>query len=234
MTKLDTAILLVSDITKGMKSIGSKALLEIDNGIAALDHQISYIKKYYRPKKIILCTGFDHDRIVHKTRKYKNIEYSYNDNYAIDNQSGSLIRCLQQYEISNAMIITNGLILFDKIYLENYSSTYFINSNRDKKKYFDIGTNTVGDPGYLFYDLNYKWIETSFIHRDIIDKLREKNIKITSKLFLFELLNNIIEDKYDIKFIKLDHQKIYPIKINCMKDLTNVKKYYKKYKFVSN
>jgi hypothetical protein len=222
--KLETAIILVSDITKGMKSIGSKALLNISDSITILDHQIQYIKKHYNPQQIVLCTGFDHDRIVDATKKYKNIKYYFNTNYTNENQTGSLIKCIKNIDIGNALIITNGIILFDKIKLENNSATYFIKNN-NKKNSFEIGTNAIDNNGYLFYDLRYKWIEMLYLNKDSISKIKKSNIKL-SQLFLFELINKLKLD-YSIDFIQTEN--ITALKINSIKDIAYAKKIYKKY-----
>lgn len=233
--KLEAAIILVSEITKGMKSIGSKALLNINDNLTVIDHQIQYLKKYYNPSKIILSTGFDHDRIVEKTKKYKNISYILNNEYATENQVGSLIRCLDGLDITNALIVVNGLILFDRITLSQKSATYFINSSQDKRDVFDIGTNIINDDGYLFYDLNYKWIELLFLNKEHISMLKQLHYKNNiSQLFLFELINMIKSKNCNIDFIQLDHRINNPIKINSLKDINHAKKIYKKYLSVSN
>lgn len=233
-SNVDTAIILVSEITKGMKSIGSKALLNIDSNTTIIDHQIHYIKKYYNPNQIILCTGFDHDRIVERTKKYKNIKYSYNKDYAKDNQVGSLVRCFEDFKsiISNALIITNGLMLFNKIKIESGSSTYFIESN-DKKTTFEIGTNIIDNEGYLFYDLMHKWVEFIFLDDSCINIVKSSINKNNSQLFLFELVNSMRSSNNEVKFIKLNESIISPIKVNSVKDILYAKKIYKKYSSVS-
>lgn len=231
----ETAIILVSEITKGMKSIGSKSLLKIDENLTPIDHQIQYLKKYYNPIKIILCTGFDHDKIKHHVKKYKNVELCFNTDYLNDNQGGSLVKCLKTHKPNNTLILTNGLLLFDKIKFKDSSSTYFIDATKDKRNYFEIGSNNINQDGYLFYDLNNKWIELLFLHQKDIQILTDvKDISMVSKLFLFELINKIRTlENNSLEFIKLLKQDIYPIKINNLKDLTYAKKYYKKYKPIS-
>jgi|LakMenEpi03Aug12_release.lakeMendotaPanAssembly.Ray.scaffolds.fasta_scaffold96036_5 hypothetical protein len=233
-TKPETAIILVSEITKGMKSIGSKSLLPIEDNITVIDHQIQYLKKNYNPIEIILCTGFDHEKITQKTKKYKNIQYYCNDNYTNDNQAGSLIKCLKEFNPNNTLVLTNGLLLFEKIKLQNHSCTYFID-NKNRRNYFDIGSNNIEKDGYLFYDLYYKWVELLFLEKQDTNFLCEaKNIQSLSKLFLFELINHIKSANDKLQFIQLQSQDMCPIKINSLKDLAYAKKYYKKYKSVSS
>lgn len=229
-SKLDTAIILISEITKGMKSIGSKALLPLIDSVTILDYQIHYIKKNYNPSQIVLCTGFDHDRIIGATKKYKNIKYHYNDNYISHNQSGSLVKCIKDIPIKNALIFTNGLIVFDKIKLQDKSSTYFINNNMvDKKNTFDIGTNTINKEGYLFYDLSHKWIEVLYLNETDTQTIKRTKQEL-NQLFLFELINEIRKNHH-INFIELND--IRAIKINSLKDITYAKKIYKKYSSIS-
>lgn len=231
-SKVDTAIILLPEITKGMKSIGSKALISINETTTILDYQILYLKKNYNPKQIILCTGFDHEKIVKSTQKYKNITYEFNDKYIIENQAGSLVKCIKNIEINNALIITNGLILFDKIKLLDKSTTYFTKYFSDKKHKFDIGINNKND-AYLFYDLEYKWIELLYLCKSELDTIRN-NYKINqvSQLFLFELINELNKQQNNIDYVTMD-QKCDAIKIGSIKDIKHAKKIYKKYTHIS-
>lgn len=230
--KIDTAIILLSEITKGMKSIGSKALLSINETTTILDHQISYLKKNYNPKQIILCTGFDHDRIVKSTQKYKNIIYCFNDGYDTENQCGSLIKCIKNIDINDALIITNGLILFDKIKLGNKSTTYFTKNLADKKHKFDIGISSETD-AYLFFDLENKWIELLYLCKNQIDAIKNNyKINYISRLFLFELINELNKQQNNIDYVIIN-QKYDAIKVGSIKDIKHAKKIYKKYSHIS-
>jgi hypothetical protein len=230
-SKVDTAIILLPEITKGMKSIGSKALLSINETTTVLDYQISYLKKNYNPKQIVLCTGFDHEKIVKSTQKYKNIIYDFNDKYNLENQAGSLIKCIKNIEIHNALVITNGLILFDKIKLLDKSTTYFTKQFSDKKHKFDIGINNKTD-AYLFYDLEYKWIELLYLSKKEIDTIRNSyKINQISRLFLFELINELNKQKNNIDYVMMD-QKFDAIKVGSIKDIKHAKKLYKKYSHI--
>lgn len=234
-TKLDTAILLISEITKGMKSIGSKSLLFLNKDSTVIDHQIQYIKKHYNPSKIVLCTGFDHTKIEQHTKKYSNIEYFYNADYETDNQAGTLIKCLKHYSPKDTLIITNGLLLFDKISIPKSSATFFIQGSKDRRNQFDIGSNNLDKDGYLFYGLNHKWIETVFLKETDINIIASlQNPTSLYKLFLFELLNIMQNQFNNIHFVDPEKQNTHPIKINSLKDIIYVKKYYKKYTCLSN
>lgn len=223
----NNAILLVSDITKGMKSIGSKALLEISKNLTVIDYQIQYLKKFYHPINIYICTGFEHDKIVKKTSKYKNIIYVFNPDYDFDNQSGSLIKCLQSYNITNAIVLNNGILPLDKLFIDEVSASVPVTAKIPKTD-FDIGCSDTISLKYLFYDLPNKWLEFAYLNEKTIEKILElqKNKKYY-KLFLFELLNILIDNGIDLKITELT--KNLPIKINNIKDLSIAKKQYEKY-----
>lgn len=221
------AILLVSDITKGMKSIGSKSLLEVSKNLTVIDYQIQYLKKYYHPINIYICTGFEHEKIVKKTSKYKNITYVYNPSYDSDNQSGSLIKCIKDYTIDNAIILNNGVLPLEKLEI-NIQFTSIPVTSKNLKTQFDIGCNDTEISKYLFYDLPNRWLEFAYLNHLTIQKIVELNkIKKYNKLFLFELLNILMDHGIDIKTTVLT--KNLPIKINNIKDLSIAKKYYDKH-----
>lgn len=227
---LNNAVILVSDITKGMKSIGSKALLNISNNISILEYQIQYLKKFYYPINIYLSTGFDHERILKTTHKYKNIYYSYSSDYDKENQVGSLIRCLNEYSIKkNTIVFTNGFIPIEKIMINSNECSIEV-TQKITKLPFDIGANIQDRPTHLFYGLPNKW--TEYLHLNIesiqyITNTLNSNPKQYSKMFLFELINLLIDNN-----IPIHSKNIYknlPIKVNTIKDLHIAQKYYEKH-----
>ncbi len=223
-----SAIILASEITKGMKSIGSKALLPISGSVTLIDYQIQFLKRFYNPVEIYICTGFDHEKIVKKTQKYKDIKYIYNKDYATHNQMDSLLLCIKKYNLSHSLIINNGVLISQKIQIDNkYTQIFTINPS--KKTEFGIGCNIDNDhTTYLFYDLPHKWVECAFISETAIDFLLEySKMKDLSKLFLFEGLNIISDNIYHLKTKTID--KTSAIKINTIKDLSRAKKYYEKH-----
>ena len=55
-------LIIIPEITKGMKSIGSKALLPLNTKNTILDYQIKSIKLMNRQSKIYLSTGFQNNK----------------------------------------------------------------------------------------------------------------------------------------------------------------------------
>jgi hypothetical protein len=227
---LNNAIILVSDITKGMKSVGSKALLNISNNISILEYQIQYLKKYYYPINIYLSTGFDHEKILKATHKYKNIYYSYSSHYEKENQVGSLMRCFHEYNIkNNTIVFTNGFIPMEKITINKNECSIEV-TQKITKLPFEIGANIEDNPTHLFYGLPNKW--TEYVHLNIkaiqyISNKLNTNPKKYSTMFLFELINLLIDN--DIPIHSKNIYKNLPIKINTIKDLNIAQKYYEKH-----
>ena len=76
------AIILVPEITKGMKSIGSKSLLKIRKSKHIIDYQIEQISSISKKIKVNIATGFDNEKIKKILQdKYPNINVIYNDKY---------------------------------------------------------------------------------------------------------------------------------------------------------
>ena len=123
-------MLLIPEITKGMKSIGSKALLTIDkDDKTILEYQIEFIKKNYKNANILIMTGFDYDKIRKKIKPYKNIQIIHNDDYENTNHGKSLkLYINEQKKIKNLLIISNGILLKQKLNTSNeFSILYSLN-----------------------------------------------------------------------------------------------------------
>ena len=221
-------IILASEITKGMKSVGPKCLLDITTNKRIVDYQIQFFKKYYKNININICVGFEQDKVIkYVNSKHKNITFISQKYYDQDNQLGSLIRCLSEYNMSNALVINNGILLGSKLKIKHQDTCIFtINSSR--KCEFNIGCHaTNSSTKYLFYDLPQKWIECVYLNQSDIKLLIDTNKKSNIyNLFLFEGLNIIANNK---------QLAIEPItrsgamKINSIKDLQLAKKYYDKH-----
>lgn len=221
-------IILASEITKGMKSIGPKCLLDITTNKCIIDYQIQFLKKYYKNINIYICVGFEQYKVIkYVDSKHKNINFILHASYDQDNQLGALIRSLSQYNMSNALVINNGILLGSKLKIKHQDTCVFtINSSR--KCEFNIGCNpTNNTTKYLFYDLPQKWIECVYLNRSDIKLLIDTNTKSSIyNLFLFEGLN-IIADHKRLAIESITRSGA--MKINSIKDLPLAKKYYDKH-----
>jgi hypothetical protein len=145
------------------------------------------------------------------------------------------LSCITNRRPKNLLVITNGLLLFNKIKIHtNRSSTYFIPKHQDKNQSFTIGCADVNSSNYLFYNLDHKWIEIMFLDNRTINLLSNiDNTKRFSNMFLFEFINYINNPVQIVDFIQYSDT-INPLKINALKDLEYAKKQYKKNTFISS
>lgn len=216
-------LILVPEITKGMKSLGSKALLEIKKRTKVLEYQINNIQNLELRTQITVATGFEAER-VHTLLNELKVDYTYNPLYKETNQAESIRLYLEQYKPKHLLIINNGILM------KNNTLTRTVLSGKSKlflldkaKENFNLGC-AVSEAAteYIFYDLPEPWAECVYLDADAIQGLSgvvmQNNI---SQMYLFELLNemlakNIILNKHYIHKTKI-------MKINTIKDLPKAK-----------
>lgn len=232
MTQLSNVLLLIPEITKGMKSLGSKALLHINKNLTVIDYQILYIKKYYKNASIKIITGFDNDRLVKHTKKYSNVDIYHNPDYNDYNQTEFVVRYIKKYKPNNFLLINNGVLLKEKLSIDTNQSSVFI---LPKKRHgFSIGSQFRSDIKYLFYDLEYQWSECVFFSSSTIVAINEiSKIKKLHNLFLFELINTLIEKRANIGASVLTNPKNI-FKVNIIGDMKKTKAFYDKNIFTRN
>lgn len=219
------AIILVPEITKGMKSIGSKALISIDERKSIIEHQIEYLQKYYTNINITVATGFDADKVQKKTKRY-NIDIIHNDKYEQTNHGMSLYMYLRNMKkIKNLLIISNGILLKEKLPIStNKSIIYALNK---KNNDYNIGLNITENnkPTYLFYDFPISWSECVFLNAESLEKLRNIQTKETmEQMFLFEIINYLLDQDCQFKTEKIANKNI--CKITTVKNTKKVKTFY--------
>lgn len=220
------AIILVPEITKGMKSIGSKALISIDHSKSIIEHQIEYLQKYYTNIDITIATGFDAEKIQKKTKRYNNITTIHNDRYDHTNHGMSLFMYLQKTKIlDNLLIISNGILLKEKLPISIDESIIYALTKKNSD--YGIGLNLTADnkPTYLFYDFPISWSECVFLNANSIEKLKEMLIKDTMKqMFLFEIINYLLDSDCRFKTEKIANKNI--CKITTIKNTKKAKTFY--------
>lgn len=207
------AIILVPEITKGMKSIGSKALINIDQSQSIIEYQIEYLQRYYPNIDITIATGFDADKIQKKTKKYHNINIIHNQKYEKTNHGMSLLMYLKEIKISdNLLIISNGILLKEKLNLSKTESVIYTLNKKNND--YNIGLNITEEnkPTYLFYDFPTTWSECVFLNKEALDKLYKiPNKEIIEQMFLFEIINYLLDSNCIFKTEKIANKNICKI-----------------------
>jgi len=215
-------LILVPEITKGMKSVGSKALLHIKNSVSVLQYQIDQIKKYDKHANIFIGTGFESEKIKKIFKSYhKNLYFIENPEYSRTNQAYILGKFAQEYSSNQLLVISNGILFKNNPFKMSDESKIFL---IDKPKYnFTIGCSESDDIHYLFYDLPIAWSECVSFNRMAVNCINHINKEINiSQMYLFELINLLIE-KHNIHFDRDFINKKNIMKINSTKDISKAK-----------
>lgn len=218
------ALIICPEITKGMKSIGSKSLLPIKNNKCVLDYQITCLKNIDPNIRIAIATGFESDKIEFLSKQYKNIDCIYNIDYKTTNQASSLRKYLEKYQnINNLLILCSGVIFKNKCIkrsmLDMSSKIFLLNKQKEN---FTLGCSTNNTIEYLFYGLPETWSECVYLNEDSISWLNlfiKKNS--IDQMYIFEILNEILNNKIYFSKQLIDKKDI--IKITNQKDIKKAK-----------
>lgn len=214
-------LIIATEVTKGMKSIGSKSLLKLKNSFLVIEHQIKELQNYYPDTSITVATGFEADKMSKALVDYK-VNFLYNDTYQITNQAKSIVDFINIYNPDKLLIISSGILFKQRFCLTSKDSSIFL---LDKPKAdFTIGCGDLAEYVYLFYDLPNKWTECALINKQDIETI--KNVSTTKNLdqmYLFEIINLLIDSGSAIK--KISIPKKYIMKISNIKDLSKARSF---------
>lgn len=217
-----SALIIASEVTKGMKSIGSKSLLKIKNSILVIEHQIKELKKQYKNIDITVATGFESDKMLKALNNYNNINFLYNNKYQVTNQAKSIIDYIDNKLPTKLLIISSGILFKGHFLVTGKNSRIFM---LDKPRSdFTIGCNMENGASYLFYDLPHRWSECAMINRDDLSMLKKiSQNKNLEQLYLFEIINLLSDSGSIINKVDMPKQQI--MKIANIKDLSKARSF---------
>ena len=218
--KFVTIILLYDQYTRRMKAYGPTSLIPIKNS-KLLDYHLKYISDVFPKNEIVICTGFNADRVEKYIRTNyfnQNIRIVENQIFEDTNSCESLRLCLNNTNNNNILIINGGVFFYKDaiskidtkkscilVEKNNITLDIGINQNKELLEHMDVG-------------LDFKWTEMIFLNnRNSIDNLRkvlsENNFK---KKFIFEAINRLVQANSKIicienkkHSVKLDNMKAY-------------------------
>jgi hypothetical protein len=225
---MNNIVLLYSDISKGMKSYGPKAIVPIDRYHNTLiTKQIDTIQKNYRNTKykIYVVLGFDKDKVIDilaSNAKYSNVTIIDHKQYIKDNQGSGFIEAINLIHEGNMLVIQNGI--FANYIPKTPQHNIIPILKKRQNGAFPIGVRSVDSRAqYLFYDLDYDWSEICFFSDNDYLSIRNFLMNSTSmqqknSMFLFEHINNLIDNNYifNTEIISLKNiKKVINHKIIC-------------------
>lgn len=215
-----TAIILYTDTPRGSKTKQCKSLCDITKKTTLIEQQIRLLKKNYSRINIIIVAGKaykDIDRIV-KNLKLKNVHVTHEQNYTELNQSQILIDLIRNTKIRDNILVILGEILFKNMNLKKVSKTtaWLIDKPKDG---FDIQCRQNNlSAEYFFYDIpnEKQWAEIIFLDATSVSIILNdisQNIG-TKQLFMFEILNILIDKQQPINIETIQYKNILKVKNN--------------------
>lgn len=223
--ELVTVVLLSEKAGYRMKSYGPTPLLKI-GGRLLIDLQIDAIKSVFRNFELIICCGFDSEKIIKHIRS----KYQRDNIRVVENQLHQHSNCCESMRLSlnntsnNRVLVCNGSLIFNKdlLTLVDYKQSHIISANPDSNS-LEIGftANNEGVLENLSYGIENIWAETFFLHNEeMVDCLRGivSGIDYKNK-FAFEALNHlnsssrhrlaVVDGSHRGRLTKLDNIKTY-------------------------
>ena len=219
-----TVILLCDNPGYRMKSYGPISLISIGSK-KLIDLQIDAINNVFPKSEIIICLGFDCEKVCRyiKSNYSNKIRIVENQLYSTTNSCESLRLCLNNSN-SNKILICDGNLLFDR------HTISLVDTNKpcvlieaEPNDTLEIGININKNIAQFFsFGAKYIWSEIMFLAGgDIIESFRKILSSGHNKTrFVFEAINELITMKYEIKTI---HNKRSLHKVNNIKTYHNIK-----------
>lgn len=221
------ALIISSEITKGMKSVGNRSMLNIVDNMKIIDQQIHYLKSVHKHINITIATGYEHERVsAYLNKRYKNINILYNPEYKTTNEATNIAMYLQSKEDIDNLFIINGGILLKKhsilhnIFKQQCSKIFLLNGSKPN---FSLGCNKSANAEYIFYDLEQPWSECIFLtqnHIEICKNIISSNV--VHQMFAFELINKLLHHQ-PINITTINKTQI--MKISNINDLNKAKNF---------
>jgi len=218
-----TIVLLCDKAGHRMKSYGPTCLTEI-GGQTLLDRQIASIKSVFSSFEVVLCGGFESEKItkyIRSRHRETNIRVVENQIYPHSNCCESSRLCINNTNTSKLLICNGDLLLnAELLSLVNLRKTCIFVETSPKSN-FEIGVviNDKGGVENLSYGVQNAWSEIIYFN-DLgsINSFRKIISTIDFKTkFIFEALNEMVKAKHQIHtvfnsikpIIKIDNIKTY-------------------------
>jgi len=216
-----------------MKSLGPIALLKKSKKSKELIlQQIDDLKKIFRNVDIYVISGFGNERLQKTIDKKRNVYNIINQQYTNKNQSYAIKLFLKA--IQNSINMYHGVFFMDSnIIIKQLASkrkqeSWLVMSKKINKSEKDcVGVNLdtkTGHARYLFYNIGeHTWCQSLYLTQNHVKCLIEMSKNFHDNMFLFEMINQMIEQK-DIKIYTnyLQKTKDY-IYISGPKDKSKIK-----------
>lgn len=205
---LITVILLCDLPGYRMKSYGPTSLIKIHNKYL-LDIQINAIKRSFNNYEIIICLGFEGEKIAKYVRnKYKDLNIRLVENQLYNNcNSCEGIRVGINNTFNDKILIIDGSLVFSNKILsliDTNQTCAIIEKYPSENLEIGININLKNNAQHFSFGAYKTWSEIFFVlGSECIESLRKflNNIE-SKKKFSFEAINEIIKNEHSILCIE--------------------------------
>lgn len=220
---LITVILLCDSPGYRMKSYGPLPLIGIADK-KLIDLQINAIQQTFINNEIVLCVGFDAEKICKYVRTY----YSKSNIRIVENQLFNSCNSCESTRISLNNTLNDKILICDGNLLLNSKSLSLIKNdetciltetNPSENLEIGINVNEKQNAEYFSFGARTIWSEILYLHNfETVELFRRIIVSQDNKSkFLFEALNELIKTKHKIRCIPNKHQ---------LQKISNIKTYH--------
>lgn len=222
---LYTIILICDNPGYRMKSYGPTCLIDLIKNKKLLDLQVDVIKKIFDNFEIIICAGFDVDKISKYVRsKYKDINIRIVENQLFENTGPcESIRLAINNTNNNKIFILDGGLIFEKNIFNHFNfdiSSILLEEYPCENLEIGANINENKQVEHLSFGGHKIWSEILYLNNEmIIESLRKIiNSAEYKRKFIFEALNELL---------KTNNKLSYHINKTKINKISNIKTYHK-------
>lgn len=194
-----------------MKAYGPPSLFKDMAGKTILEHQIHILKNRFPKADITVVSGLWADKLASiKTTDFRIIE---NQLFESTNEIEDLRLAINNISTENVLILTGDLYFNSATFSEIPQESFIVYDNKHQLNNVDIGMTIVDkNATILSFDLNNKWVGIIYIDSLFFEKFKTLCLDRTkNRLFLFELINNMVNNGYKFLAYQPDNMKIIKV-----------------------
>ena len=209
-----TVIIAAAGAGRRMRSYGPKSLLPI-KGKTILSRQLEQIKTKIPNARIILVCGFEADKVMDYVQE--DIITLENENYSSTNITRSVSIALRAVRTDRVLILCGDLVFPNGTlkYLDFNNSCIIANKNDSQSSEVGCIITSEGYVANMMYDLEVKWGQMIYLQDSILATFKKLVFdRNNRKLFLFEVINKLIDNGCKIKCITNDNIKIVDVDVS--------------------
>jgi CTP:phosphocholine cytidylyltransferase-like protein len=222
-SKQVSVILLCDNPGYRMKSYGPLSLVTVANS-RLIDYQIKSVQQYFPNFELIMCLGFDAEKICRYVRaNYSGLPIRIIENQLFDSSNAcESVRLALNNTFNDRVIICSGNLLFGAKVFDNidYKSTCVITEKAPCEN-LEVGMNvdTNGEVQHFSFGADKIWSEILYLHgKDAVEDFRKIVSQPTNKnKFVFEALNDFLAAKHTVRCV---------VNTSPLRKINNIKTYH--------